>query len=66
MTPQGDDDGEWVDEEEEGEEEDLLDLEFHPTYVSNPQKRRRRFDTRWDALIQAVSTFWMSYAFASD
>ena len=53
----GDDDGEWVDEEEDGEEEDLLDLEFHPTYVSNPQKRRRRFDTRWDALVQAVSCF---------
>ncbi|KAI0751825.1 hypothetical protein C8Q80DRAFT_1159557 [Daedaleopsis nitida] len=52
MTPQGDDDGEWVDEEEEGQEEDLLDLEYHPTYVSNPQRRRRRFDTRWDALVQ--------------
>ncbi|KAI0959100.1 hypothetical protein AcW1_004029 [Taiwanofungus camphoratus] len=48
-----DDDGEWVDEEEEGEEEDLLDLEFHPTFVSNPQRRRRRWETRWDALTQA-------------
>ncbi|KAH9936820.1 uncharacterized protein BXZ73DRAFT_45033 [Epithele typhae] len=55
-TPVGaaDDEGEWVEEgEEDGEEDDLLDLEFHPTYVSNPQKRRRRFDTRWDALVQA-------------
>ncbi|KAM5540739.1 hypothetical protein V8D89_005770 [Ganoderma adspersum] len=52
-SPPGEDDGEWVDEEEDGEEEDLLDLEFHPSYVSNPQKRRRRFDTRWDALVQA-------------
>ncbi|CCM05730.1 uncharacterized protein FIBRA_07962 [Fibroporia radiculosa] len=48
-----DDDGEWVDEEEEGEEEDLLELEYHPTYVNNTQKRRRRWDTRWDALSQA-------------
>ncbi|KZT13271.1 uncharacterized protein LAESUDRAFT_710295 [Laetiporus sulphureus 93-53] len=48
----GDDDGEWVDEEDEFEEEDLLDLEYHPTYVSNPQKRRRRFDVRWEALKQ--------------
>ncbi|KAI0368413.1 hypothetical protein BV20DRAFT_948189 [Pilatotrama ljubarskyi] len=53
VIPGGEDDGEWVDEEEEGEEEDLLDLEFHPSFVSNPQKRRRRFDTRWDALVQA-------------
>ena len=55
VSPNGDDDGEWVDEEEDGEGDDLLDLEFHPTYVSNPQKRKRRFDTRWDALVQAVS-----------
>ncbi|KAH9949164.1 hypothetical protein B0H21DRAFT_688764 [Amylocystis lapponica] len=45
--------GEWVDEEEEGEEEDLLELEFHPTFVSNVQKRRRRWMTRWDTLTQA-------------
>ncbi|KAI0771681.1 hypothetical protein BD413DRAFT_604432 [Trametes elegans] len=53
VVPDGEDDGEWVDEEEEGEEEDLLDLEYHPSFVGNPQKRRRRFDTRWDALVQA-------------
>ena len=40
--------------EEEGGEEDLLELEFHPTYISSPQRRRRRWETRWDALIQAV------------
>ncbi|KAI0637523.1 hypothetical protein C8Q77DRAFT_1153257 [Trametes polyzona] len=50
---EGEDDGEWVDEEMDGEEDDLLDLEYHPSFVSNPQKRRRRFDTRWDALVQA-------------
>ncbi|TFY67074.1 hypothetical protein EVJ58_g1858 [Rhodofomes roseus] len=48
-----DEEGEWVDEEEEGEEEDLLELEYHPTYVSSVQRRRRRWETRWDALIQA-------------
>ncbi|PIL36410.1 hypothetical protein GSI_00098 [Ganoderma sinense ZZ0214-1] len=52
-SPPEEDDGEWVDEEEDGEEDDLLDLEFHPSYMTNPQKRRRRFDTRWDALVQA-------------
>ncbi|KAH9887672.1 hypothetical protein C8Q73DRAFT_656509 [Cubamyces lactineus] len=53
VVPEGEDDGEWVDEEEDWEDDDLLDLEYHPTFVSNPQKRRRRFDTRWDALVQA-------------
>ncbi|KAI8984818.1 hypothetical protein BD414DRAFT_441649 [Trametes punicea] len=53
LAQEGEDDGEWVDEEEDADDEDLLDLEYHPTFVSNPQKRRRRFDTRWDALVQA-------------
>ncbi|TFK53333.1 hypothetical protein OE88DRAFT_1655450 [Heliocybe sulcata] len=49
-----DDTGEWVDEEDEDEDdEDLLDLEFHPTYIGNPDKRRRKWDTRWDELVQA-------------
>lgn len=47
-----DGDGEWVDEEDDKEE--LLDLEYHPNYISNVEKRRRRWDTRWDALQQAV------------
>lgn len=54
-SPRTDDSGEWVDVDEEDEEEDLLQLEFHPTYVSNPQKRRRRFNKCWDALTEAVS-----------
>ena len=49
-----DDGADWVDEDEE-EEDDLLDLEYHPSYVSNVEKRRRRWETRWEALIQAVS-----------
>ena len=46
--------GDWVDEDDE-EEDDLLDIEYHPSYVSNIEKRRRRWETRWEALIQAVS-----------
>ncbi|KAH8105441.1 hypothetical protein BXZ70DRAFT_887164 [Cristinia sonorae] len=46
------DEGEWVDENDDGEE-DLLQMEYHPSYVSKLEKRKRRFDTRWDALVQA-------------
>ena len=46
--------GEWVDEESD-EEEDLLDLEFHPSYVTNSDRRRRRWEKRWDDLVRAVS-----------
>ncbi|OCH93271.1 hypothetical protein OBBRIDRAFT_725125 [Obba rivulosa] len=53
LSPATEEGGEWVDEEEEGGEEDLLQLEFHPSYVNNPKRRRRRFETRWDALTQA-------------
>lgn len=60
-----DDGADWVDEEEEGEDEDLLDLEYHPQYVNNVEKRRRRWETRWEALIQAVSSVppvpWQCY-----
>jgi hypothetical protein len=48
-----DDGTEWVDEDEDGKD-DLLDLEYHPNYVNNIEKRRRRWDTRWEALQQAV------------
>ncbi|KAF9236902.1 hypothetical protein BU15DRAFT_49464 [Melanogaster broomeanus] len=47
-------DGEWVDEE--GDRNELLDLEYHPTFVSNVEKRRRRWDAQWDALQQAFQT----------
>jgi hypothetical protein len=51
------DDGEWVDEDIgiEGVADDLLQLEFHTDYVSNPEKRRRRWKVRWEALLRAVS-----------
>ncbi|KAG2053768.1 hypothetical protein BDR06DRAFT_885301 [Suillus hirtellus] len=47
-----DDGTEWVDEDEDDKDE-LLDLEYHPNYVNNIEKRRRRWDTRWEALQQA-------------
>ncbi|EJD00748.1 uncharacterized protein FOMMEDRAFT_141569 [Fomitiporia mediterranea MF3/22] len=46
------DNGEWVDEEEE-DEEDLLELEFHPTYVVNLERRRKRWEQKWDDLVRA-------------
>jgi hypothetical protein len=52
------DDGEWIDEDIgiEGVTDDLLQLEFHTDYVSNPEKRRRRWKVRWEALLRSVST----------
>ena len=55
------DEGDWVDEDVEGEEDDLLELEYHPSYVSNIEKRRRRWETRWEALIQAVSSSFFPF-----
>ena len=47
------DDAEWVDEE--GDKDELLELEYHPTFIANVDKRRRKWDARWDTLQQAVS-----------
>ncbi|KAI0786552.1 hypothetical protein C8Q75DRAFT_772157 [Abortiporus biennis] len=47
------DDGEWVDENDEAEE-DLLQLEYHPSYISRTEKRKKRWQKRWDALVQAL------------
>jgi hypothetical protein len=33
-----------------------LQLEFHTDYVSNAEKRRRRWKVRWEALLRSVST----------
>lgn len=46
--------GEWVEDDSE-DENDLLDLEFHPSYVNNPVRRRKRWDQRWNDLTRAVS-----------
>jgi len=57
----GDGDDEWVDESEDNKE--LIDLEYHPHYISNLDKRRRKWDARWEALQQAVS---VPFAFLPD
>ena len=51
----GSDDAEWIDEDFDKDE--LLDLEYHPSFIANVDKRRRKWDARWDALQQAVRTF---------
>lgn len=55
-------DGEWVDEEEEDDYDDLIDLEYHPTFVRNVSKRRRKWEVGWEHLIQAVCccVFWLA------
>lgn len=50
-----DDNGEWVDEDEEDDYDDLIDLEYHPSFVKNISKRRRKWEVGWENLIQAVS-----------
>ena len=52
------DDAEWIDEDIgiEGVTDDLLQLKFHTDYVNNPEKRRRRWKVRWEALLRSVST----------
>jgi len=49
------DDGEWIDEDVGIDDvaDDLLQLEFHTDYVGNPEKRRRRWKLRWEALLRA-------------
>ena len=49
----GDEEGEWIDEEDDTDD-DLLHLEYHPSYVLNSEKRRKRWDAKWDALVKAV------------
>lgn len=46
------DNGEWIDEEDE--DDDLLELEYHPNYVSNVEKRRRRWEIGFEAVTQAL------------
>ncbi|KAF9530957.1 hypothetical protein CPB83DRAFT_787553 [Crepidotus variabilis] len=45
--------GEWVDEEDEDDYDDLIDLEYHPSFVKNVSKRRRRWEVGWENMIQA-------------
>ncbi|KAI0689652.1 hypothetical protein BC835DRAFT_1368235 [Cytidiella melzeri] len=45
------DEGDWVDDDDE-EAEDMLQLEYHHSYVVNPVKRKRRWESRWEALAE--------------
>ncbi|KAI0075411.1 hypothetical protein K474DRAFT_1664267 [Panus rudis PR-1116 ss-1] len=47
--------GDWVDEDNDTED-DLLQLEYHPAFITRVDKRKRRWDARWDALVQAFQT----------
>jgi hypothetical protein len=50
-----DDDVDWIDEDEEDDDgNDLLDLPYHPSYVRDENKRRRRWENKWEALAEAV------------
>ncbi|KAF9449486.1 hypothetical protein P691DRAFT_759020 [Macrolepiota fuliginosa MF-IS2] len=48
-----DGDGDWVDEDDEPDEDDLLELEYHPSYVKNVTRRRRRWEVGWEGLLEA-------------
>ena len=53
------DDGGWIDEDvgtEGGAADNLLQLEFHPDYINDRKKRRRRSNRLWEAIFRAVST----------
>jgi hypothetical protein len=51
-----DDEGDWVDDDDD-EAEDMLQLQYHHSYIVNPVKRQRRWETRWEALTEAVSAW---------
>ena len=55
-----DDNGEWVDEEDDDDYEDLISLEYHPSFVKNISKRRRRWEVGWENLIQAASSLFFN------
>ncbi|KAG5220552.1 multicopper oxidase domain protein [Salix suchowensis] len=48
-----DDDADWIDEDDDPDDDDLLELEYHPSFIKNVEKRRRRWDARWEALVQS-------------
>ncbi|KAG9219693.1 hypothetical protein CCMSSC00406_0005985 [Pleurotus cornucopiae] len=48
-----DDDADWIDEDDDPDDDDLLELEYHPSFINNVEKRRRRWDARWEALVQS-------------
>lgn len=51
-----DDDADWIDQDEEDDDgNDLLDLPYHPSYVRDENKRRRRWENKWEALNEAFN-----------
>ncbi|EKM58931.1 uncharacterized protein PHACADRAFT_169408 [Phanerochaete carnosa HHB-10118-sp] len=51
IVENGENEDEWIDEDDD--EEDLLHFEFHPSYIGRTNKRRRRWESRWEALAEA-------------
>jgi len=44
---------EWVDEDDDAEGE-LLGLEYHPSYIMNAERRKRRWEAKWEAVKEAL------------
>lgn len=51
IIEEGENEEDWIDEDDD--EEDLLHFEFHPSYIGRTNKRRRRWESRWEALTEA-------------
>lgn len=66
ITGDDDDDGDWIDEDEEDDVNDLLDLAYHPSYVRDESKRRRRWENKWEALSEAVCFIFRTFVFWDD
>lgn len=52
-----DEEADWVDEDDDDEDEtdlDLIHYESLPIYHPSPEKRRRRWEARWNDLVKAV------------
>jgi hypothetical protein len=54
------DEDEWVDEDD-GAEGDLLGLEYHPSYIMSAERRRRKWEQRWEVMREAVSRTNLSF-----
>jgi hypothetical protein len=53
------DEDEWVDEDD-GAEGDLLGLEYHPSYIPNVDRRKRKWEQKWEVMKEAVSIVLIS------
>jgi hypothetical protein len=48
------DEDEWIDEDD-GAEGELLGLEYHPSYIMNTERRKRKWEQKWEVMKEAVS-----------